>query len=65
MQKPPLSQSTKTNTIKTKQDIADMMGIHINTLRNRLKKVGINVPRGCIFPAQVDEILKALGWPPE
>ncbi len=48
--------------LKTKDQIAKEMGIHVRTLHRHLKKAGMMVPRGLIYPAQQEEIYKKLGW---
>ena len=47
---------------KTKEQMAMEMDIHLKTLQRRLKRVGLDVPRGLIFPEQQMEIYHRLGW---
>jgi transposase-like protein len=53
----------KTNPTKTRSQIADEYGIHRNTLCQWLKKLGIELPSGLLFPADVKRIYEALGHP--
>ncbi len=56
--------NTATATItKTKQQIAEEYRIHRNTLCRRLKALGIEIPRGLLYPVQVQKIYQALGHP--
>ncbi len=47
---------------KTKEKIAQEMKISLRTQQRRLKKVGLEVPRGIIPPDVQDSIYSALGW---
>lgn len=47
---------------KTKAKIADEMKISLRTLQRRLKKAGLEIPRGHIPPDLQDSIYQALGW---
>lgn len=49
----------------TRDQLAQIMGIHVNTLRNRLRKKGMELPSGSLFPEQVAEICTLLGYPKE
>lgn len=45
-------------TLKSKQQIANELGIHRNTLLLRLKKHQIMVPRGLVGPEMQERILE-------
>ena len=60
MQKPTVLHSTPEP--KTKENIANEMNISLRTLQRRLKKAGLDVPRGHIPPDVQDAIYQALGW---
>lgn len=47
---------------KTKEKIASEMNISLRTLQRRIKKAGLDVPRGFIPPDVQDAIYQALGW---
>jgi hypothetical protein len=47
---------------KTKEQIAMEMDINLKTLQRRLKRVGLSIPRGLIFPEQQALIYQELGW---
>lgn len=47
---------------KTKEQIAQEMDINLKTLQRRLKRVGLCIPRGLIFPEQQAVIYQQLGW---
>lgn len=47
---------------KTKKEIAEQMKISINTLKRRLSKAGLKIPRGRIPPDLQEVIFKQLGW---
>ena len=44
-----------------KKEIASNMDISVNTLRRRLEKAKLNVPRGLIFPKEQEQIYITLG----
>jgi transcriptional antiterminator len=48
---------------KTRQQVADEYGISVNTLKNRLKMIGITLPKGLIFPSTQKIIYSRLGLP--
>ena len=48
---------------KTKQQIAAEYNIHRNTLCRKLKALGLELPRGLLYPEQVKKIYDALGHP--
>lgn len=48
---------------KTKQQIAQKLGISLRTLQRWLKKSNIEVPRGLVCPKKQIEILNAFGYP--
>lgn len=51
---------------KTRQQIADELGVSVTTLWRRLKKADFNIRPGLIYPADELEILRFLGViPPE
>ncbi len=52
-------------SFKTKSELAQQLGIHINTLRKKMNESGIPVKRGALSPAEVSEIFKKLGYPHE
>ena len=47
---------------KTKQELADQMKISINTLKRRLEKAGLKIPRGHVPPDVQQLIFEKLGW---
>jgi predicted transcriptional regulator len=47
---------------KTKKEIASEMDINLRTLQRKLKKLGLDIPRGLIFPEQQRLIYQELGW---
>ncbi len=47
---------------KTKEMIAVEMNISLRTLQRKLKKAGLEIPRGYIPPDLQDSIYQALGW---
>lgn len=47
---------------KTKEKLADEMNISLRTLQRKLKKAGLDIPRGHIPPDIQDQIYIALGW---
>ena len=49
---------------KTRQEMADEYGISVNTFINKLKRAGIDLPKGLIFPATQKMIYYILGLPP-
>ena len=49
---------------KTKEQLADEMGLHPKTLQRHLKKADLNVPRGLIYPKEQMEIYERLGLKP-
>lgn len=51
-------------TPKTKSELAQEMEISIRTLQRRLKKVGLEVPRGLIPPSLQVKIFEVLNWYP-
>jgi len=53
----------KSNPTKTRTQIADEYGIHRNTLCRLLKKKGITLPQGLLYPQDVKRIYEALGHP--
>ena len=53
----------ESNPTKTRSQIADEYGIHRNTLKKWLKKLGVELPSGLLFPADVERIYEALGPP--
>jgi len=53
----------KTNLTKTRSQIAAEYGIHRNTLCRLLKKKGITLPQGLLYPQDVKRIYEALGHP--
>ena len=50
--------------MKTHQQLADEYGIHRTTLRRRLKRAGLNLPRGLISPKHQKEVYTLFGPPP-
>ena len=50
--------------MKTHQQLADEYGIHRTTLRRRLRKAGLNLPRGLISPKHQKEVYALFGPPP-
>jgi hypothetical protein len=48
---------------KTRQQVADEYGISVNTLKNRLKRIRIKLPKGLIFPSTQKIIYSRLGLP--
>lgn len=51
------------NEIKTRTQIAQEYGITDKTLRNRLKRENLNLPRGFLSPKSVEKIYEKLGKP--
>jgi len=49
---------------KTRQEMADEYGISVNTFISKLHRVGIDLPKGLIFPATQKLIYYELGLPP-
>ncbi|HLP93830.1 MAG TPA: hypothetical protein VK168_07315 [Saprospiraceae bacterium] len=47
---------------KTKQELAEQMKISLNTLKRRLKKADLKIPRGHIPPDIQQVIFEKLGW---
>lgn len=50
------------HTAKTKSEMAFEMGICLKTFQRRLKKSGLNVPRGLIMPQLQSLIYEKLSW---
>ncbi len=48
---------------KTRRQIAGEYGMHVNTLMRKLKKEGIKLPRGLVYPKEQELIYEALGCP--
>ena len=48
---------------KTKNQIAQRLGISLRTLQRWIKKSNLEVPRGLVCPKKQQEILLALGYP--
>ena len=48
---------------KSREEIAALYGIHYRTLMRRLKKAGVTLPSGAVFPAEQKLIYEALGPP--
>lgn len=53
------------NSPKTKNEIAQDLGISLRTLQRWIKKSGLRVPRGLICPKKQVEIFETLGYPTE
>jgi hypothetical protein len=47
---------------KSKKELAQKMNISINTLKRRLEKAGLKIPRGYISPDTLQVIYEKLGW---
>jgi DNA-binding transcriptional regulator LsrR (DeoR family) len=47
---------------KTKEQIARDLNISLRTLQRKLKKAGLEVPRGFVSPEVQNLILERLGW---
>lgn len=47
---------------KYKKELAKEMGISINTLKRRLDKSGLKIPRGYISPDVLQMIYEKIGW---
>lgn len=62
MKEPQTSSGLKSHKPKTKEQIAMEMDINLKTLQRRLKRVGLDIPRGLIFPEQQELIYQELGW---
>ena len=54
---------TELQGAKSRQEIALEYGLHRNTLNRRLKKIGLQIPKGLICPADQKRIYEALGNP--
>lgn len=50
------------NHPKTKQQIAQELGISLRTLQRWIKKSDINVPRGLVSPEKQQELLNNFGY---
>jgi len=48
---------------KTRREIANELGISVATLWRKLKKLGIELPTGLIYPPEQALILSTLGKP--
>jgi len=48
---------------KTRQQLAAEYSISVNTLKNRLKMIGITLQKGLIFPSTQKIIYSSLGLP--
>lgn len=57
-----LPAASQMKTLKTKDQMAKEMGIHVRTFSRHLQKAGLSVPRGLIYPEHQEEIHKKLGW---
>jgi hypothetical protein len=55
-------QSHQKRMFKTKSELAQMLGIHINTLRKKMKESGIPIKRGTLSPQEVAEVLRRIGY---
>jgi hypothetical protein len=55
--------STLTIKARTKQEIADLLGISTDTLRRRLKEKKIDIPTGLLSPHDQKRIFDALWYP--
>lgn len=53
------------NSPKTKNEIAQDLGISLRTLQRWIKKSGLQVPRGLVCPKKQEEILDTLGYSKE
>ena len=54
---------TANGQAKTRQQLAAAYGLHRNTFMRRLKKAGVRLPPGLIYPKAQQEIYEALGAP--
>ena len=52
-----------TEKVKTRQQLAAEYGLHRNTFMRRLKKSGVHLPPGLIYPKHQEKIYEALGAP--
>jgi DNA invertase Pin-like site-specific DNA recombinase len=55
--------NTITIKAKTRQEIADLLGISTDTLRRRIKENGIVLPHGLVSPQQQKLVFDALWYP--
>lgn len=53
----------KNRCVKTRQQLADEYNVHRNTFTRRLKKVGIDLPDGLVYPEEQERIYEKLGRP--
>ncbi len=51
-------------TYCTRSQLANWYGIHPNTLRNWLQRLGLQLPSGLLSPIDQQRIFEALGDPP-
>jgi hypothetical protein len=49
---------------KTRQQLAAEYGLHRNTFTRRLKRAGIQLPPGLVYPKEQQKIYEILGAPP-
>ena len=56
------SQNQQIVKAKTKEQIAEEMGMNLKTLQRRLKKANLKIPRGLISPQKQTEIFERLEW---
>ena len=56
------SQNQQIVKAKTKEQIAEEMGMSLKTLQRRLKKVNLKIPRGLISPQKQTQIFERLEW---
>ena len=47
----------------TRQEIAELYKVSWKTLKKRLDKNGINLPRGLVYPKDIKKIYEHLGLP--
>lgn len=49
-------------TAKTRQELAQDLGINVSTLRYKLKKLGLRTTSGLLIPDEIVRIYQALGY---
>ena len=49
-------------TPKSRQQIADELGIHISTLKRKIQKLDLEIPRGLIPPDLQEKLYEELGY---
>lgn len=48
----------------TRSALSKMYGVDVKTLSKRIKKAGISIEKGLIFPKKIKEVFDILGPPP-